>query len=82
MTSNNSEPTENKDELVSSIDSSEEHPSQAPKTSASTNDEPAFGWSNYAERINGRFAMIGFIAILVIEALTQDSFFHWAGILQ
>ena len=30
--------------------------------SATTNDIPEFGWSGYAERINGRFAMIGFIA--------------------
>jgi len=31
--------------------------------SATTNDIPEFGWSGYAERINGRFAMIGFLAI-------------------
>ena len=28
---------------------------------------PAFGWSGYAERVNGRFAMVGFVAILVVE---------------
>ena len=54
--------------------------SSIPQTSATTNDIPAFGWSSYAERVNGRFAMIGFIAILVIEAITKGSFLHWAGI--
>ena len=29
-----------------------------PATSATTNDVPAFGWSGYAERVNGRFAMV------------------------
>ena len=50
-------------------------------TSASTNDIPEFGWSAYAERINGRFAMIGFTSILLIEAISKTSFLHWAGIL-
>ena len=50
-------------------------------TSATTNDIPEFGWSGYAERINGRFAMIGLIAILLIEALSKISFLEWAGII-
>jgi len=41
---------------------------------------PSFGWSGYAERINGRFAMVGFTAILVIEALSSETFLHWAGL--
>ena len=49
--------------------------------SATTNDVPEFGWSGYAERINGRFAMIGIIAILLIETLTKISFLEWAGIM-
>ena len=52
-----------------------------PETSATTNDVPAFGWSGYAERVNGRFAMVGFTAILVIEAISRDTFLHWAGLL-
>ena len=52
-----------------------------PETSATTNDVPAFGWSGYAERVNGRFAMVGFTAILVIEAISGDTFLHWAGLL-
>ena len=50
-------------------------------TSASTTDIPEFGWSSYAERINGRFAMIGFTSVLLIEAISQNSFLHWAGII-
>ena len=49
--------------------------------SATTNDIPEFGWSGYAERINGRFAMIGLIAILLVEALSRVSFLEWAGII-
>jgi hypothetical protein len=49
-------------------------------TSATTGDVPAFGWSGYAERVNGRFAMLGFAAVLLIEALSRDTFLHWAGL--
>ena len=49
-------------------------------TSATTGDIPAFGWSAYAERVNGRFAMVGLAAVLFIEALSGDSFLHWAGL--
>ena len=49
--------------------------------SATTNDIPEFGWSNYAERINGRFAMIGLMAVLLIEAICKISFLEWAGII-
>ena len=49
--------------------------------SATTTDIPEFGWSSYAERINGRFAMIGVIAILLIEAISKLSFLEWAGII-
>ena len=52
-----------------------------PETSATTKDVPAFGWSAYAERINGRFAMIGFLAVLLTEALSRDTFLHWAGLI-
>lgn len=51
-----------------------------PATSATTADVPAFGWSAYAERVNGRFAMVGFAAVLLIEALSGDTFLHWAGL--
>ncbi|MFN9933135.1 MAG: chlorophyll a/b-binding protein, partial [Cyanobacteriota bacterium] len=51
-----------------------------PATSATTREVPAFGWSAYAERVNGRFAMLGFVAVLLIEALSRDTFLHWAGL--
>ena len=44
-------------------------------------DEYKFGWSNYSEKTNGRFAMIGFLAIILIELFSQQSFLQWAGIL-
>ena len=44
-------------------------------------DEYKFGWSSYSEVTNGRFAMIGFLAILLIELFSQQSFLKWAGIL-
>ena len=48
------------------------------------NDDPdmyKFGWSSYSEITNGRFAMMGFLAIILIELFSQQSFLKWAGIL-
>ena len=39
-----------------------------------------FGWSSYSEITNGRFAMIGFLAIMLIELFSKQSFLKWAGI--
>ena len=44
-------------------------------------DRYKFGWSNYSEITNGRFAMLGFLAIILIELLSQKPFLNWAGIL-
>ena len=43
-------------------------------------DKYKFGWSNYSEITNGRFAMLGFLAIILIELISQKSFLNWAGI--
>ena len=43
-------------------------------------DRYKFGWSNYSEITNGRFAMLGFLAIILIELISQKSFLDWAGI--
>tara|TARA_Y100001970_G_scaffold293830_1_gene443647 strand:- start:31912 stop:32208 length:297 start_codon:yes stop_codon:yes gene_type:complete len=43
--------------------------------------EPSFGWSQYAEKMNGRFAMIGFLSVILIELLSNKSFLQWAGII-
>jgi hypothetical protein len=42
--------------------------------------EPAFGWTPYAEQINGRFAMVGFIGLLVLEFFTHQDLFTWLGL--
>ena len=44
-------------------------------------DEYKFGWSSYSEITNGRFAMIGFLAIILIELFSHQTFLKWAGIL-
>ena len=44
-------------------------------------DEYKFGWSSYSEITNGRFAMIGFLAIIMIELFSKQSFLKWTGIL-
>jgi len=49
--------------------------------SIDTDDEYKFGWSSYSEITNGRFAKIGFLAIILIELFSQQSFVKWAGIL-
>ncbi len=43
-------------------------------------DKYKFGWSNYSEITNGRFAMLGFLSIILIELISQKSFLNWAGI--
>ena len=43
--------------------------------------EYKFGWNSYSEITNGRFAMIGFLAIILIELFSRQSFLKWAGIL-
>ncbi len=42
--------------------------------------EPAFGWTDYAERINGRFAMIGLMVLLLLEWFSRQDFFTWLGL--
>ena len=43
-------------------------------------DKYNFGWSNYSEKTNGRFAMLGFLAIILIELISHKSFLNWTGI--
>jgi hypothetical protein len=51
-----------------------------PESAVSHEPEPAMGWTAYAERINGRFAMVGFLALLVTELVTRQDFFTWIGL--
>ena len=53
-----------------------EHPAD---DSSTPSQNPAFGWNAYAEKLNGRFAMVGFAALLVLELLTRQDFFTWLG---
>lgn len=39
--------------------------------------EPSMGWNRYAERINGRFAMVGFVILLLVEFFTHQDLFTW-----
>lgn len=56
-------------------------PHNAPSSPESLNrPEPAFGWTPYAEQINGRFAMIGFVGLLLLEFLTGQGLLSWLGI--
>ena len=52
----------------------------AKKDTIADPDAPGFVWSRYAEQINGRFAMIGFVALLALEVFTQQDFFSWLGL--
>jgi Chlorophyll A-B binding protein len=42
--------------------------------------EPSFGWNVYAEQINGRFAMVGFVLLLALEWFTGQDFLTWLGV--
>lgn len=53
----------------------------SPKSDPNLNKpEPSFGWSTYAEQLNGRFAMIGIVALLLIEVLTKQDIVTWLGL--
>jgi len=40
---------------------------------------PGFGWTAYAEQLNGRFAMIGIVALILIEIVTGQGLISWLG---
>jgi hypothetical protein len=41
---------------------------------------PKAGFTEYAERLNGRAAMVGFILVLLIEYVTGHGILTWLGI--
>ena len=43
--------------------------------------EPKFGFNDYAERLNGRAAMIGFVATLAIEYISGQGLLSWLGLI-
>ncbi len=42
--------------------------------------EPAMGWTRYAEQINGRCAMVGFVLLILLEFFTHQDLFTWLGL--
>jgi len=54
--------------------------SQAPEPAKPEKAEPSFGWTQYAEQTNGRFAMVGFIALITLELITGQTFLTWIGL--
>lgn len=68
------------------LESPSEQPEMPPTAAAQPNPrpsatpEPAFGWTQYAEILNGRFAMVGFAALLILEFFTHQDFFTWVGL--
>jgi hypothetical protein len=63
---------------------SEAPKSEAPQTPEPTVTpdliEPKFGFNDYAERLNGRAAMIGFFLAVLIEVLTGQGLLAWLGL--
>jgi len=57
-----------------------EPPTPATPDTEPTPDTPSFGWNTYAEQLNGRFAMVGFVALLLLEFFTHQDFFTWVGL--
>lgn len=53
----------------------EQQPTNQPKL-----EEPKFGFNEYAERLNGRAAMIGFLLTLIIEYTTKQGLLAWLGL--
>lgn len=54
---------------------SETKPSVTPRL-----EEPKFGFNEYAERLNGRAAMIGFLIMIAIEYFTDKGVLAWLGL--
>jgi hypothetical protein len=42
--------------------------------------QPKFGFNEYAERLNGRAAMIGFSLMVIIEYVTNKGVLAWLGL--
>ncbi|MBD2485515.1 chlorophyll a/b-binding protein [Planktothrix sp. FACHB-1365] len=55
-------------------------PSTATPDEPNPQPEPAMGWTRYAEQINGRFAMVGFVLLIVLEFFTHQDLFTWLGL--
>ncbi|HEY9615601.1 MAG TPA: chlorophyll a/b-binding protein [Microcoleaceae cyanobacterium] len=54
--------------------------SSPPPTEPNHQPEPAFGWTPYSEQTNARFAMLGFLGLILIELLTKQGLLAWLGL--
>jgi hypothetical protein len=63
------------DHLTSFLDMTPPQPTTTPKLT-----EPKFGFNEYAERLNGRAAMVGFALAIAIEYLTGQGVLAWLGL--
>ena len=75
----NSNQEQNNEETMD-VDKTNSDENQIDEQTIEIEDRYKFGWSNYSEITNGRFAMLGFLAIILIELISQKSFLNWAGI--
>ena len=71
---------EQNNEKTMDVDKTNSEEIQIDEQTIEIEDRYKFGWSNYSEITNGRFAMLGFLAIILIELISQKSFLNWAGI--
>ena len=71
---------EQNNEDTMDIDKTNSEEIQIDEQSIEIEDRYKFGWSKYSEITNGRFAMLGFLAIILIELISHKSFLNWAGI--
>lgn len=53
----------------------EQQPTTTPKI-----EDPKFGFNDYAERLNGRAAMIGFVVTIAIEYFSGQGLLSWLGL--
>ena len=58
----------------------EASPPTAEAVEADMDPELSFGWTTYAEQLNGRFAMVGIILLLLLELFSNQTFFQWIGL--
>ena len=72
---------EQNNENTMNVDKTNSEEIQIDEQTIEIEDRYKFGWSSYSEITNGRFAMLGFLAIILIELISQKSFLNWAGIL-
>ena len=71
----------NKGEEIDQIKNEDPNSVNENNQKISEEEKYVFGWGQYSEITNGRFAMIGFAAIILIEIVSKKSFLDWAGII-